>query len=80
MAGARRNGVRFALALAVGLRQGEAIGLKWSDWDGKANTLTIRRALQRQTWLHGCDDPHACGSRYHKVKPCREGCKAHKRA
>jgi integrase len=29
VAGARRNGVRFALALAVGLRQGEAIGLKW---------------------------------------------------
>jgi integrase len=78
-AGNRRNGVRFALALAVGLRQGEAIGLKWSDLDPKAGTLTIRRALQRGTWRHGCDDPHACGSKYHKVNPCREGCKAHKR-
>lgn len=78
--GSRRNGVRFALALAVGLRQGEAIGLKWSDWDRAANTPTIRRALQRQTWQHGCDDPHACGRKLHKVKPCRDGCKAHTRA
>lgn len=75
----RRNGVRFALALAVGLRQGEAIGLKWSDLDPQAGTLTIRRALQRGTWRHGCNDPHACGGKHHKVKPCREGCKAHKR-
>jgi integrase len=76
----RRNGVRFALALAVGLRQGEAIGLKWTDLDQEARTITIRRALQRQTWRHGCDDPHACGEGHHKTKPCREGCKAHKRA
>ena len=26
----RRNGVRFVIALALGLRQGEALGLKWS--------------------------------------------------
>lgn len=76
----RRNGVRFALALAVGLRQGEAIGLKWPDLNAKAGTLTIRRALQRQTWRHGCADPHACGAKYHKTRPCRDGCKAHKQA
>lgn len=75
----RRNGVRFALALAVGLRQGEAIGLKWTDYNANAGTLTIRRALQRQTWQHGCADPHACGVKLHKTKPCREGCKAHTR-
>lgn len=77
----RRNGVRFALALALGLRQGEAIGLKWSDLDSAApNTITIRRALQRQTWQHGCTDPHVCGATHHKVTPCRQNCKAHKRA
>lgn len=75
----RRNGVRFALALALGLRQGEAIGLQWPDYDSRAGTLTVRRALQRQTWRHGCDDPHACGEKYHKIKPCRKGCKAHTR-
>lgn len=76
----RRNGVRFALALALGLRQGEAIGLKWSDLDQSAGTLTIRRALQRGTWQHGCSDPQACGAKYHKTKPCRADCKAHTRA
>jgi integrase len=68
------------LALALGLRQGEAIGLQWGDLDSQSGTITVRRALQRQTWRHGCDDPHACGEKHHKVKLCREGCKAHKRA
>jgi integrase len=79
-ASTRRNGVRFALALAVGLRQGEAIGLKWTDLDTNAGTLTVRRALQRQTWRHGCNDPHTCGKKRHKVNPCRPGCKLHTRA
>jgi hypothetical protein len=34
-------------------------------------TLRITRQLQRQTWEHGCNDPHACGSKYHKTKSCR---------
>src|SRR5690242_5007339 len=29
----RRNGARWVAALALGLRQGEALGLKWSDLD-----------------------------------------------
>lgn len=44
----RRNGARWAVALALGLRQGEALGLQWSDIDLDAPTLTVRRALQRQ--------------------------------
>src|SRR5690606_22922201 len=79
VAAARRNGARFALALGLGLRQGEAIGLKWSDVNESAATLTIRRALQRGTWQHGCNDPHACGMKYHKTKPCKENCTVHKR-
>ena len=46
--------MRYAIALAIGLRQGEALGLKWQDVDFEASTLTIRRALQRHTWRHGC--------------------------
>lgn len=46
----------------------------------QTRTLTISRQLQRQTWEHGCDDPHACGAKYHKTRPCREGCKRHMRA
>ncbi len=75
----RRNGVRFVIALSLGSRQGEALGVKWSQLDEQNRTLRIRKALQRQTWQHGCADPHACGAKYHKIKPCREDCKRHKR-
>lgn len=75
----RRNGVRFALALTLGLRQGEALGLQWRDVDLQAGTLTIRRAIQRLVWQHGCDDPRACARPHHKEKPCKQGCKRHSR-
>lgn len=42
-----RNGARWSVALSLGLRQGEALGLRWSDLDLDAGTLTVRRALQR---------------------------------
>ena len=35
------------VALAVGLRQGEALGLRWQDLDLEAGQLTVRHALQR---------------------------------
>lgn len=54
--------------------------VKWTDLDTKAGTLMVRRALQRQTWRHGCDDPHACGSKAHKRKPCPKDCTRHARA
>ncbi|WBB97286.1 site-specific integrase [Solwaraspora sp. WMMA2080] len=57
----RRNSARWAVALALGLRQGEALGLKWSDVDLKSGTLTVRRALLRPKWAHGC--PGDCGKR-----------------
>ena len=37
------------------------------------------KGLQRQTWRHGCADPHACGARYHKTRPCPKNCKRHQR-
>jgi integrase len=76
----RRNGTRYVLALALGLRQGEALGLKWVRLDEGIKSLSIRKALQRHTWEHGCDKPHTCGARYHKTKPCKKGCARHQRA
>jgi integrase len=49
----KRNGVRFIIALALGLRQGEALGLKWSRLHEPSKTLEIMRGLQRQSWQHG---------------------------
>jgi integrase len=37
----------YAVALGVGLREGEAFGLKWCDFDLDAGTLTVRRSLVR---------------------------------
>jgi integrase len=75
----RRNGTRFAVALALGLRKGEALGLKWARIDLDNGNLRTPRQLQRHKWQHGCDDPHTCGTDHHKVKPCKENCKKHHR-
>ncbi len=44
----RRNAARWSVALALGLRQGEALGLTWDAVDLDAGTLAVRQALQRQ--------------------------------
>lgn len=43
-----RNASRWSVALALGLRQGEALGLLWDDVDLDAGILRVRNALQRQ--------------------------------
>ncbi len=70
-ASTRRNGVRYAVALSIGLRQGEALGLQWTDVNEEASTLTIRRALQRHTWRHGCGGE--CGKKRGADCPKRFG-------
>ena len=75
----RPNGVRFAIALGLGLRQGEALGLRWANFDPNARTWKISHALQRQTWQHGCDDPRVCSAKRHKTKPCPDNCRQHTR-
>lgn len=57
-----RNSARWAIALALGLRQGETLGLKWSDVDLEARALVIRRSRLRPKWAHGCQSP--CGKKY----------------
>ena len=37
----------YAVALALGLRQGEVLGLRWQDIDLEAGSLTVKWALQR---------------------------------
>jgi integrase len=52
----RRNGVRFAVALSLGLRRGEALALQWRDLDS--------------AWHHGCDDD--CGKQAKDCPPAHE--------
>jgi integrase len=49
-----RNAVRWVIALALGLRQGETLGLQWPDVDLEKGSLAVKRALQRPQWRHGC--------------------------
>jgi integrase len=42
-----RIGPVVVVTLATGMRQGEALGLRWSDVDLDADQLTIRQTLQR---------------------------------
>jgi integrase len=44
--GDRREAL-FTVALACGLRQSETLGLRWSDVNVDAATLTIQRTMQR---------------------------------
>ena len=37
----------YAVAVAMGLRQGEALGLRWEDVDLEAGELVVRKQLQR---------------------------------
>jgi integrase len=51
---------RWSIALSLGLRQGETLGLQRPDVDLGDGVLRIRRSVQRHTWEHGC--PAADGS------------------
>jgi integrase len=75
----QRNGTRWSVALALGLRQGEALGLCWRYVNFEAATLTVRWQLQRLAWQHGCADPHTCGMQHHRAE-CPARCTAHARA
>lgn len=55
-ASAERNGARWAVALALGLRQGEALGLRWQDVDLMDGFIVVRRNRLRPRWAHGCGE------------------------
>jgi integrase len=60
--------------LALGLRQGEALGLKWADVDLDNGALIIRRSRQRPKWQHGCTEP--CGRKMGGHCPDRQPLRA----
>ncbi|MFD3512552.1 tyrosine-type recombinase/integrase [Streptomyces sp. NPDC058657] len=73
----RRHPVRWFLALALGLRQGEALGLKWADLDLDNGLLKVRRSRLRPKYEHGCADPCGkspgyCKQRKHIRPPTKE--------
>ncbi|GAA1963951.1 tyrosine-type recombinase/integrase [Kitasatospora viridis] len=55
----RRNSARWIFALALGLRQGEVLGLQWKDVDFTRGVAWVRRGRLRPKYRHGCGD--RCG-------------------
>jgi hypothetical protein len=70
---------RWSVALALGLRQGEALGLHWQYVDLDVGTLTVRWQLQRFGWRHGCLDPPSCAKNRHSGS-CLARCTRHARS
>ncbi|MFE9855239.1 tyrosine-type recombinase/integrase [Streptomyces sp. NPDC005780] len=58
-AGKRRNEARWVIALALGLRQGEVLGMQWTDIDFELGVIRVRRGRLRPRYEHGCGN--RCG-------------------
>lgn len=76
----RRNAARWSVGLALGLRQGEALGLRWSYVDLDKGEMRVWWQLHRRPHEHGCGTgtPPTCGRRRggncpQKVLPVRSG-------
>jgi integrase len=70
------DGARWLVALALGLRQGEALALAWDKIDLDAGLVHVHRELTSIPWQHGC--PESEGKPEEK-KPCgrrADHCKA----
>ncbi|MFB6507639.1 MULTISPECIES: tyrosine-type recombinase/integrase [unclassified Streptomyces] len=69
--------MRWIVGVGMGFRQGETLGLRWPYVDLDAELFRPEWQLQRLTWRHGCEDPHACGARLHRFDPCAPDCSSH---
>jgi integrase len=70
----------YTVALAVGLRQGETLGLRWGDVDLEAGVLHVRHALQRVDGKLQLVEPKSARSRRTIVLPdvVSESLRAHR--
>jgi integrase len=74
------DGARWLVALALGLRQGEALALAWDKIDLDAGVLHVHRELYSLPWKHGCPEAEAkpkeerpCGRRADHCKQRHSG-------
>lgn len=69
----RRNGTRWSVGLALGLRQNEALGLRRRYIDFDKAVINVDWQFKHERYRHGCSDPHSCGEKWH-VYPCPADC------
>lgn len=70
----------YGIALGLGLRQGEALGLAWKDVDLESGTLSVRHTLQRYDGAYHLDEPKTSRSRRTIAlpRPLIEALRAHR--
>ncbi|GAA0622119.1 tyrosine-type recombinase/integrase [Kribbella sandramycini] len=73
----KRNGARWSVAFALGLRQAEALGMRWQYVDFKKARMRVWQ-IKRVRFKHGCGDVTVCTEGRH-VARCRANCVAHAR-
>lgn len=76
VADGRRNAARWSVAMALGLRQGEALGLRWRFIDFETRQIHVWWKMNRRIFEHGCKP--ACGRKRacdcpDRVLPLRQG-------
>ena len=67
-----RDHARWVVALGLGARQSEALGMSWDDLDLDQGVWRVRKQLRRRPWQHGCDPEQPCGRKPHAC-PSRHG-------
>jgi integrase len=67
----RRNGTRWSVALSLGLRQNEALGLRRRYVDLDKAVIFVHWQITHERYRHGCPDPRACGAQKHIPVPAR---------
>jgi integrase len=76
-AAAVRNGPRWSVAFALGLRQSEALGMRWKYLDLETGRHRVFQ-LKRRRFTHGCEDAKVCVRDRHR-STCGPDCTGHAR-
>ncbi|WP_156869454.1 tyrosine-type recombinase/integrase, partial [Sporichthya polymorpha] len=71
------NSARWSVALALGLRQAEALGLRWQHVDLDRQQIRVFQ-LRQEPYRHGCEQPAVCAEGRHRSR-CGSGCSGHAR-
>jgi integrase len=62
----QRDHARWLIALCLGARQSETLGMRWQDLDLEEGVWRVRAQLRRRPWQHGCDPQARCGQPPHR--------------
>ncbi len=68
-----RDYARWLIALCLGARQSETLGMRWNDLDLDEGVWRVRAQLRRRPWQHGCPAEDPCGQQPHRCPRRRDG-------